>query len=344
MTQHLTFGAEFEVVIPTDHHAAAREISRLTGFEVVVDRRTSTTSRSAQAWRIVHDGSVETRGRGYGAEFVSPILSGPEDLEKVAKFARALVAFGATVNDSCGFHVHVGGFRRGMDFFKNITKLYARYETAIDGVMAVSRRGGRSTYARSMARVLSDRYARAVDAAGNLDQLIEASTGMSRYDYARRFFKLNLAAFEKHNTVEFRQHQGTVDAAKATTWIKTCLRMVAAAEQGKTGIGQHVPVTVDASQFPAKTRAVVEMITRPQGATRLEVLEGRGWGTISVERHARIAGLSVRTVREAGRERFFAVSTTTEDVPADLAGLMTVIAAPADEAAFFQGRAQQLAA
>ena len=41
-----------------------------------------------------------------------------------------------------------------------------------------------------------------------------------------------MAAFWRHQTVKFRQHQGTVNADKATCWVKLCLRMVAGAVAG----------------------------------------------------------------------------------------------------------------
>lgn len=49
---------------------------------------------------------------------------------------------------------------------------------------------------------------------------------------ANRYRKLNLQSFWQHGTVEFRQHQGTVEAEKACNWVRFCLRMVIAARKG----------------------------------------------------------------------------------------------------------------
>jgi hypothetical protein len=343
---HLTFGAEFEVILPAhfSHQSAGRELSRITGITVRPSLRNETVSRASRDFRIVQDSSV--RGAGTAAEFVSPILSGQEGLETVAKFAQALAAIGATVNQSCGFHVHVGGFRPQLPFFKNLVKLYSKFEVAIDTVMPASRRGNVHNLIRSVSRVSPQ----AIDAATSIDGIITAATGLPANEYSARFFKLNLASFKKHTTVEFRQHAGTVDAAKAVAWIKTCLRIVAAAEQGKSG---HVTATGDFRALPIKAKTVAELITRPEGATRAEVLTVLSavdpiYRTISVRRQAQIAGLTLRAERARGErhERFFASvdGAATVDVPATLSGLFALIAAPAEEASFFETRAAQLAA
>jgi hypothetical protein len=344
---HLTFGAEFEVILPASlasHSNAAREIARLSGLEVIPAARVGRADRDSQAFRVVHDGSVH--GAGLSAEFVSPVLRGQEGLDKITKFAQTLAAIGATVNQSCGFHVHVGGFRAQLPFFKNLVKLYSKFEVAIDTVMPASRRGNVQNYCKSIARVSPQ----AIDAATSIDGIILAATGHRSSDYSARFYKLNLAAFSKHTTVEFRQHAGTVDAAKAVAWIKTCLRIVAAAEQGKSG---HVTATGDFRALPIKAKTVAELITRPQGATRAEVLQVLSavdpiYRTISVRRQAQIAGLTLRAERARGErhERFFASvnGAATVEVPATLSGLFALISAPAEEASFFATRAAQLAA
>jgi hypothetical protein len=43
---------------------------------------------------------------------------------------------------------------------------------------------------------------------------------------------LNLVAFEKHGTVEFRLHQGTLNGAKIERWTRLCVRLVEIAASG----------------------------------------------------------------------------------------------------------------
>lgn len=342
---HFTFGVEFEVILPASirsHDSAARAVANASGLSVVAE-----IDRNAQpiGWKVVGDISVNGHGAGYGAEFVSPKLQGQDGLDQVAKICAAFGALGITVNTTCGFHVHVGGFAPELPFFKNIVKLYSRYESVIDALHPASRRGTTNRYCRSLAAVDFS----FVDSARSLDSVIQAQTGLPSHNYGRRFWKLNLAAYAKHRTVEFRQHAGTVDATKAIAWIKICLRMVLAAQAGKTGVVRAASGAISFEHLPAgKTRRVAEMVSRPEGATIAEVIEGTGWSVVSINRHARIAGLDVRAVRErtAGpvRERFFltttytTTTTTTETVEVNLEGFASLLDADADESAFLQAR------
>ena len=335
-----TFGAEFEAIFPPSCFSKieiARRVAQVSGLQVEAGSRTAPTSISATAWKVVDDGSVH--GAGIAAELVSPILRGDEGLEQVRKICEAMQTIGATVNQSCGFHVHVGvGRGAELSFFKNLVKLYAKFEPAIDSVMAPSRRGSINTYCRSLAQANIP----AVDAAASLPALIEAQTRLPRGTYQERFFKLNLKAFTKHFTVEFRQHSGTTDAIKATNWIKTCIRMVIAAKNGKSGTPRGpLPTTFDHLTDP-KAKRTAELICRPQGATRAEIIDGTDWRALSVNRQARLAGISINVVRERGTDRYYAVTEAGSDMPADLGTLVQLIESSSDESAFLTERARAL--
>ena len=72
-------------------------------------------------------------------------------------------------------------------------------------------------------------------AAQNVDMVAQASyqaPGASSVRGAARYKKLNLMSFWQHGTVEFRHHQGTVEAQKAENWVRMCLRMCLAAREG----------------------------------------------------------------------------------------------------------------
>lgn len=337
MTTRYTFGVEFEVVLPRDtptHAFAAERLALITTLPVTTASRTGRVDASSQAWRIVHDGSI--RG-GISAEIVSPVLRGEEGLAQVKKIADALQAMGAVANASCGFHVHVGGLRgTDLSFFKNLVKLYARFEPVIDTLMPVSRRGNANTYCRSV------NANRDIDAATSFESLVTAATGLPATNYGARFFKLNLVAYRKHRTVEFRQHAGTVDSAKAIAWIKTCLRMVEAAASGKTG-DAPAPAPSSFDHFPKeKTRRVAAMITRPEGATRAECMEGTGWGVLSVGKHAAIAGIQIREVKVRGVVRYFAIATVNCPVAIDLESFAALIGSTPEESAFLARRRAEL--
>jgi Putative amidoligase enzyme len=330
---NLTFGGEFEVLSPLSREAAGRKVTELTGLPVF----TAIGRAPADAWKIVHDGSI--RGAGQGLEFVSPVLKGDTGIEQVRKVADALKAIGCSVNTSTGFHVHVGAPTSRIDFFKDLVKLYGRFEDSIDQIMPASRRYNSAPYCKSVKLINSAAIDRATTVSG-LARAVQESSGAA----GSRYHKVNLDSYAKHGTVEFRQHAGTVDADKATNWITICLRLVAAANAGKTGAETGATIARDFSRLDAKARAVAEAIAKPEGATAEEIRAAHGFRALSIKRQAAIAGLQVRVIKSRGKERFFLQATTGNGaVPPTLDGLFEVIDATAEEAAFLRARAVRLA-
>ncbi len=205
-----TFGCEIECILPrgmTRAAAAAQVV--LAG----VDCREDVYGHQTRTWwKVITDGSLGDYT--LGAEFVSPVLRGQDGLAQVEKVCRALQALGAKVNKRCGFHVHVGARDRDVMFFRRLLVGYSVNEAVLDSMMPASRRGNANQYCKPI---------RADGLAGydDRDHLLRRQSD--------RFVKLNVASYYRHGTVEFRQHAGTVEADKATYWVKFCLRFVALA-------------------------------------------------------------------------------------------------------------------
>lgn len=190
------------------HPQQAAEVLNANG---VPCRYLGYTHAVTPTWKTVTDASV----RG-GFELVSPILSGKAGLEELAKVCRVLTAAGARVDRSCGFHVHhdVRGKafarssrRKREAFMRRLAAIYARFEPALDALVAPSRRADANRYCRSMAYV----------------------NGSGAPDTADRYRKVNFVAFVRHGTVEFRHHQGTFDPEKAVWWVKLTHKLLSRA-------------------------------------------------------------------------------------------------------------------
>jgi len=211
-----TFGVEIEFL---GHANAVAAKCRAMGIDCRVENY---NHENREWWKIVTDASVN--GAGEGLEIVSPILHGREGLEAVKTVCAALEAAGATVNVTCGLHVHHGAEDFNVNSFKNITLLYTRYEKTIDSLMPKSRRGSNNTYCASLFDLQhatfssAQRFMEWIYNARDTDQLLDF--------FSRRFLKLNLRAYRAHSTVEFRQHSGTTEAAKVVNWILLTQAMV----------------------------------------------------------------------------------------------------------------------
>jgi len=339
-----TFGPEFEVLLPQHftQSGAAAHLSRLIG-EPVHPRRDGCPDGQ---WKVVTDGSV--RGSGaVGLEFVGPILKGQNGLDRMVKVVDALRQMGATVNHTCGFHVHVGGHDRSTTFFKNLVKLYGRYETVIDSLMPASRRNNDARYCRSVRLALSR-----VDSAqspAELGEILRRASQPRDHYHSAKYHKVNVVPAGKP-TVEFRHHAGTVDSVKAVNWVLTCLRLVQAAVEGKTGEVAQARVRAIAwdqiSGLSGKHLHCATLVARPEGATNEEIRAVYGYATLSARTNLNRAGLPFRetTDRRTGKVRFHAVRDVVQDVvaspfPVTLDGLADLLGSEAGERVFFSRRA-----
>lgn len=212
-----TFGAEFEFIIPNQLNQA-RIAAALNEAGVPCHGELYNHFTRAH-WKVITDGSIQNRPGYVGFEAVSPILQGADGFSQIEKVCDVLVALGATVNRSCGFHVHIGitDNMNRPEFFKRLVGHYCANESHIDAILAPSRRGSANTYCQPISSVVKD----AIDRAQTVPQIIA--------QVPSRFSKVNLQSFWRHRTVEFRHHQGTIEKTKAISWIKFCMHLVSTA-------------------------------------------------------------------------------------------------------------------
>lgn len=159
--------------------------------------------RVCNVWKITTDSSIERQGGVEFGEFelVSPILCGADGVDQINKVCAVLNAAGCTVNKTCGLHVHhevkdykAANLARLVDF-------YRRAQSVIDMLMPPSRRGDTNQYCLSIP-------------ATNLCRTEDIT-----HQYGSRYYKINIQAYYRYGTVEFRHHSGTVDAEKILAWV-----------------------------------------------------------------------------------------------------------------------------
>ena len=176
-----------------------------------------------KAWRVISDGSV----RG-GCEVVSPILSGVQGLGQVKNVLKAMNKAGAKADARCGLHVHVGVGDLSAIELQHVARRYAAFESTIDTFINPARRGNNGQYCRSMDKVVRD-----------LDKAIYVSSADLVCQVGDRDHKLNLQAYLKHGTVEFRQLEGTTSWTKIVNWIEFCVSFVEASRLDETEVAAY---------------------------------------------------------------------------------------------------------
>jgi len=186
-------------------------------------------------WKIVPDATVR------GWEVVSPILKGLDAKDQIDAVVTALKGIGCGVNIGTGLHVHhdargLTGKQIGMTL-----GTYAAFQPLLNLAVSQSRRG---------------RQYGGYNGITNWDQMTENGTdkwnvirgGFSNKQFAfgddqmrnaitqkfnhNRENSVNVFSLQRHGTIEFRQHQGTLNATKIWTWVLITQSMVERSVQG----------------------------------------------------------------------------------------------------------------
>ena len=223
MPSNRTFGVEIEFFGTTAQNAinALANVGITASFEGY--------SHAVMAdWKIVTDVSVSSQGTGTGRglELVSPILRGQAGMDAIENALSALRTAGAKVNSTCGVHVHVGMDGLVGAQLMNVIDLYHANQNHIDYLVSRSRRN--TTYAKHFTNAsLTSGYSAQVFNALRGARTATATANQRRdTSHADRYYVVNVTAYAKYGTLEFRQHQGSLNGKKVGAWVQFILSLV----------------------------------------------------------------------------------------------------------------------
>lgn len=179
---------------------------------------------------VTRDGSLESDEGLYGFEVQTPKLSGKKGEELIHHARAALKDIGATINDSCGMHVHLDGKsilplsrREYPKALIQLMKTYVIFEDVIMSLLPFSRRY--NDFCRPISETLQlaeiDTLTNVVEIEkvwykGRTYEDIHAAKG--HHEHASRYFGINLSPLLKEGHLEIRFHSGTTDARKILEW------------------------------------------------------------------------------------------------------------------------------
>lgn len=197
-----TFGVEIECFV-SQQNIALR--ARDNGMVYQYESYNHTDSRDH--YKFVRDASV--CGMDDAIECVSPILRGNNGFASLRATCKTLNEAGAQVNRTCGLHIHIGASELNDREIINVFKNYAKLEDVIDSFMAPSRRN--NIYAKSLRGI-------------NME--VASMYGLYNAFNGSRYYKVNPFAYQRHKTIEFRQHGGSTNFKKIESWIKFLIKLV----------------------------------------------------------------------------------------------------------------------
>jgi len=178
-------------------------------------------------WKLVTDGSLNGNDT---FELVSPILVGEAGLQELEKGCWVLDLCDVKVNGSCGLHVHIDAAGFSMETWRNLSLSYKHLEPVIDRFIPASRRD--NYYCRGLGHV-SDGMIRSARMVDELKGRI-----------GDRYHKVDLEAYSRHKTIEFRQHSGTTCFTKMRNWVLFLHKLVTFATRGQVPVAtalQNIP-------------------------------------------------------------------------------------------------------
>lgn len=208
------FGIEIEAYNCTREKLASE--LRAAGIDVAVEGYNHTTRNH---WKLVTDASLTGNNT---FELVSPVLEGEAGLKELEKVCWVLEFCDVKVNDSCGLHIHMDAADFDLQTWKNLALSYKHLERVIDSFMPQSRR--QNYYCKGLSSI----SAVDIQAAQSINDL-QAAFGNNRYR------KVNLEAYARHRTVEFRQHSGTTNFTKMENWVRFLNGLITFAKAGIAG-------------------------------------------------------------------------------------------------------------
>lgn len=196
------FGVEIECGMPGGYSAARR----LFGLESYY----AGTICGIPGWSVGSDGS--------GVELRTPILQGEQGYDALREVMERLKAEGAYVTNADGMHVHHDApeFVESPEQCLRLVRSWINNIDSIHEMVAPRRRqsGACPSWQQRDLNALNDwlgiARARASDP---YDDRYYDDYGLDRND-------LNLAALDEHGSIEFRLHEGTLDADVAVSWIQ----------------------------------------------------------------------------------------------------------------------------
>ena len=236
-TFNRNFGIEIEAYNCT-RERLARELTA-AGINVQVEGYNHTDH--TDHWKLVTDSSLSGNNT---FELVSPILHGEQGIEELEKVCWVLDLCNAKVNDTCGLHVHMDAAEFDLTTWKNLILTYKRLEGVIDNFMPHSRRNNRYCKGLSTITETSIKNARSIS---------DLRTAFLH----NRYHKVNLEAYARHRTVEFRQHGGSTNFTKMSAWIHFLAKMITFAKQGQVNTGttlQNIPFLTESEKLYLKIR------------------------------------------------------------------------------------------
>lgn len=205
------FGVELEITGPGE----SQIMQALEAHSIEVHNVRSYGRTTGSVWELKHDGSVG----GHGIELASPKLRGEDGFRQLEAVCAALNEAGATVDRSCGVHVHHDMRNLEGHQIKRQVLAFVERQELVSQLVAPSRRTNGYCPQWSEAHIAMLRQFS-----------VDSHRALRDIAYIGPRGTINLQAYSRHGSVEIRYHGGSTNFRKLAAWVRFGQALFAAAE------------------------------------------------------------------------------------------------------------------
>lgn len=228
-----TFGVEIECGHPRFDCDNVCDRMRAEGFRV------RWGSASPDTYGIGSDGS--------GIEVRTPVLSGARGFKELTRIMDYLFDLGCYVTKSDGMHVHVGAaaFKEDVEAARILARTWYNNQALISRMCSQHRL--KAHYSRPWKEHYIPR----------LGNVVYPGKTYQHQAWGPKTRGLSFSKLNYGETVEFRMHEGCLDASKAVAWVQFCQALVdhAATERKVLTCARSKTALLDAVGVPETVRA-----------------------------------------------------------------------------------------
>lgn len=227
--RQLQFGVEIEIEGLDINKSKLAEVLNEAGIEAKAIG--SVEHGNYNSWKIEHDGSLSGHS---SMEIVSPVLKGVSGLRELELVLSIVNQYNPKVTANCGVHVHHYAADLEFEQIRNVYRIYAKHERAIDEIFPKSRFDNR--YAKLINGSWMDSNETVIQVVERMQDIEEMKQVLGGSDYygvyyrSQRYYKVNFVSWVNHGTLEFRQHAGSTDYQKISSWIILTHKIVETAQ------------------------------------------------------------------------------------------------------------------
>ena len=293
MTYNFSGGVEIEAVL--------RSGVSIQNVKEEFDRR------GIKGWELKEDGSD-----GVDIEAASmPFADCQTAYNSISDACDAMVHMGCTVSIDCGLHIHIGNAllkenvtpeeytKTSIVAWESLNDYHTDHADPFDVVVvkdvairltksAKLPNGCNAMVAKSRRDLMNggnhldgyNKWARltsvaALEAANTIEEL-KAASAMGRSNYSRKYSAVNFKAWE-NGTVEFRQHQGTIEAEKIWNWFLFLTNLFKQTLETRVTSGTQTIVhqTPERPPFAAQAKRIIDqynLMRRAGGSTTRDIM------------------------------------------------------------------------